>query len=75
MTCARRLKRVFRIDIEKCVKCGGAVQIIACIQDPNVIGRILDHLKRTGALTHDHPPQAPRAPPSTLFPNGATNLD
>ena len=32
MTWARRLKRVFRIDIEKCAHCGGAVTIIACIQ-------------------------------------------
>ena len=57
------------------VRCGGTVKIIACIQDPNVIGRILHHLKRTGALPGEHPPQAPRAPPSILFPNGATKLD
>jgi hypothetical protein len=75
MSWARRLKRVFRIDIEKCIHCAGAVKIIACIQDPDVIRRILDHLKRTGALTRQHPPQAPRAPPSTLFPSDATNLD
>jgi hypothetical protein len=42
MTWARRLKRVFRIDIQECVHCGGAVKIIACIQDPGVIRRILD---------------------------------
>jgi hypothetical protein len=52
-----------------------AMHVIACIQNPNVIGRILDHFQRTGALTREHPPQAPRAPPSTLFPNGAANLD
>ena len=75
MTWARRLKRVFRIDIERCGHCGGTVTIIACIQDPGVIRRILDHLQRTGTLTRDHSPQAPRAPPSTLFPNGASNLD
>jgi hypothetical protein len=75
MTWARRLKRVFRVDIEKCVHCGGAAKIIACIQNPNVIGRILDHLKRTGALTRDHPPQAPRAPPRDLFPSPTTKSD
>ena len=31
MTWAQRLKRVFRIDIEVCEHCGGAVRIIASI--------------------------------------------
>ncbi len=34
MTWAQRLKRVFNIDIETCPACGGAVRIIACIEDP-----------------------------------------
>ncbi len=33
------LIRVFKIDIETCVHCGGAVKIIACIEDPVVIGK------------------------------------
>ena len=37
MTWAQRLKRVFGIDIETCPACGGAVRIIACIEDPVVI--------------------------------------
>ncbi len=37
MTWAQRLKRVFNIDIETCSECGGAVKIIACIEDPVVI--------------------------------------
>ena len=41
MTWAQRLKRVFRIDIETCQGCGGAVRIIACIEDPVVIEKIL----------------------------------
>ena len=32
MTWAKRLKRVFNIDIETCSECGGAVKIIACIR-------------------------------------------
>ena len=75
MTWARRLKRVFRIDIEQCVHCGAAVKIIACIQDPHVIGRILDHLKRTSALGAGYLPQAPRAPPKALLPGGTFDLD
>lgn len=34
ITWARRLKRVFKIDVEVCEHCGGAVKIIACIQRP-----------------------------------------
>ena len=44
MTWAQRLKRVFNIDIETCSVCGGAVKIIACIEDPVVIAKILTHL-------------------------------
>ena len=44
MTWAQRLKRVFAIDIEKCQKCGGPVRIIASIEDPDVIQKILKHL-------------------------------
>jgi hypothetical protein len=40
MTWAQRLKRVFGIDIETCPACGGALQIIACIEDPVVIKKI-----------------------------------
>lgn len=45
MTWARRLKRVFNIDITECEKCKGPVKIIACIEDPVVIEKILAHLK------------------------------
>jgi hypothetical protein len=50
MTWAQRLKRVFDkaplgdIDIETCSECGGDVRIIASIEDPVVIQKILTHL-------------------------------
>ena len=44
MSWAQRLKRVFAIEIEKCEKCGGRVKIIACIEDPEVIEKIVKHL-------------------------------
>lgn len=45
MTWAQRLKRVFfGSDIETGLACGGAVRIIACIEDPDVIEKILTHL-------------------------------
>jgi len=44
MNWARRLQRVFRIDIEKCEHCGGRVKVIASIEDPDVIEQILRDL-------------------------------
>jgi hypothetical protein len=32
------------IDIEICRACGGTVRIIACIEDPQVVEKILTHL-------------------------------
>ena len=54
MTWAQRLKRVFNIDIEICRECGGAVKVIACIEDPVVIRKILDHLKEKGEYQDAH---------------------
>ena len=45
MTWAQRLKRVFNIDIETCRVCGGSMKVIACIEDPLVIKKILTHLR------------------------------
>jgi hypothetical protein len=54
MSWARLLKRVFAIDVEHCV-CGGELKIIAAIEDPVVIVRILRHL----GLPARAPPRAP----------------
>ncbi len=65
---AQRLKRVFNIDMETCSACGGTVKVIACIEDPAVIERILTHLdeKRASEIASRLPP--PRAPPqASLF--------
>ncbi|MCR4298389.1 MAG: hypothetical protein NUV75_06515 [Gallionella sp.] len=40
MTWSQQLKRVFNIDIETCRQGGGAVKVIACIDDPAVIEKI-----------------------------------
>jgi hypothetical protein len=61
MTWAQRLKRVFAIDIEKCEKCGGPVRIIASIEYPDVIQKILKHL----GLDQTEYPQN-RSPPAEL---------
>ena len=49
MTWAKRLKRVFNIEIETCGECGGDVRIIASIEDPAVILKILAHLDNTAS--------------------------
>ena len=65
MTWAQRLRRVFNIDLETCSECGGAVKIIASIEDPAVIKKILDHLQEKAALAGlDLLPEC-RAPPQT----------
>jgi hypothetical protein len=44
------LKRVFGIEIEGCARCGGALKIIASIEEPELIAKILWHLQSTGPL-------------------------
>lgn len=46
MSWARRLKRVFRNDIVTCARCGGRLRIIASIEEPQVIAKILAQLER-----------------------------
>jgi hypothetical protein len=66
MTWAQRLKRVFSIDVETCTHCGGAVKVIACVEDQEVIDKILSHLRKKGCLPlpSDVLPET-RAPPQT----------
>ena len=68
MTWAQRLKRVFAIEIEKCEQCGGPVRIIASVEDPDAIQKILKHLGLDQASQ-----QQIRSPPDTLF-NYSANL-
>jgi hypothetical protein len=46
MTWMQRLKRVFAIEIETCRRCGGKLKVVASIEDPALIERILAHLKQ-----------------------------
>jgi hypothetical protein len=51
MTWARRLKRVFGIEIERCVRCGGRLKVIASIEEPEPIERILAHRPKPPTIT------------------------
>ena len=67
LTWAQRLKRVFAIDIETCRQCGGRLRVIACIEQPEFIERILGHLGRvTGAVDPGHPSRAPPERPRLI---------
>src|SRR5690606_7547914 len=52
---------LFAIDIEVCRRCGGKLQVIASIEEPAVIARILDHLGRD--RESPDPANPSRAPP------------
>jgi hypothetical protein len=65
MSWAQRLKRVFGIEIDTCQRCGGNLRIIASIERPEFIARILAHLERTAPSQPNQPerPLGARAPP------------
>ncbi len=52
---AQLLKRVFAIDLTTCPQCGGPLTILAAIEDPAVIVKILAHL----GLPTRAPPRSP----------------
>ena len=64
MTWAQRLKRVFGIDVETCIRCGGKVKIVASVEEPNAIRAILAHFDKHGALENAHYRPRPRGPPA-----------
>ena len=60
MSWAQRLRRVFAIDIETCRQCGGHLRVIASIEQPAVIERIVKHLRHTAEpVDPAHPSRAP----------------
>ena len=81
MTWAQRLKRVFGIDVNTCIQCGGAVRIVANIEEPTAIRAIhpqgvihaarghpcLAHFAKHGALEETHYRPRPRGPPAVAM--------
>lgn len=66
MTWAQRLKRVFTIDIEVGTPCGGPVRVVACIEAPAVIQKILTHLKEKAEPQEPNRLPESRAPPVSM---------
>lgn len=58
----QRLKRVFSIDIESCPKCGGKLRVIACIEEPELIRKILQHVQARKDGTELEARGPPRVP-------------
>ena len=62
MSWARRLKRVFGVEI--CTRCGGQLKIIASIEEPQLIEKILSHLERAAPEQYQSElPLGARGPP------------
>jgi hypothetical protein len=65
---ARRLKRVFGIEIEQCARCGGRLKVIASIEEAELIERILAHRRERSGEEASMVPVGARAPPQgSLF--------
>jgi hypothetical protein len=65
---ARRLKRVFGIEIEQCLRCGGRLKVIASIEEPELIERILAHRRERGEEAAPAVSLGARGPPqASLF--------
>jgi hypothetical protein len=59
------MRRAFAADVLSCPKCGGRMVVLATIEDPAVVRRILTHL---GLSTAAGEPLAARAPPGAEEP-------
>ncbi len=53
------LRRTFEIDVLACPECGGRLRLLATIEDPAVIRKILSHL----GIAAERPRPAPARPP------------
>jgi hypothetical protein len=67
MIWARRLKRVFGIEIEQCARCGGRLKVIASIEEPELIVRILAHRREWGEESAPTAALGARAPPQVAL--------
>jgi len=59
---AELLRRIFEVEPLECPRCGQSMRIVAFITEPQVIDRIVDHLRRNAAARcrSRAPPRAAR---------------
>jgi hypothetical protein len=55
------LKRVFKIDVLQCDKCGARCKVLAVLTDPSVVAKFLEAV---GESTHTPTPTPARGPPA-----------
>jgi len=65
-TWANLMRRAFDLDVLACPRCGGRMSLIATIDDPRVIRKILGHLGLATEVPQPRPSRSPPAP-SDLF--------
>ncbi len=56
---ARLIRKVYEADPRECPKCHGPMRIIALINDPPVVRRILEHLGRWQPEAMERSPPVP----------------
>ena len=59
---AELMQRSFGFDVLACPRCGGRLELIALIEDPAVIRRILSHLGLPTAVPAARPARPPPLP-------------
>lgn len=57
---ARMIRRIFEVDPLLCPDCGGEMKVIAVLTDPEVVDRILRHIKAKQEKEQEQAPPAPR---------------
>ena len=69
-TWARLIRKVYEADPLVCPKCKGPMRVIALIDDPGVVRRILEHLGRWAPEPSERgpPAQAPDWPRNAVIP-------
>ena len=69
-TWARLIRKVYEADRLVCPECKGPMRVIALIDDPGVVRRILEHLGRwvPEPAERGPPAQAPDWPPNAVIP-------
>ena len=59
---AELMQRSFGFDVFACARCGDRLELIALIEDPKVIGRILSHLGLPTEVPAARPARSPPLP-------------
>lgn len=56
--------RVFGLAVLACPRCGGRLRLIATVEDPTVVGKILAHLGLLHPVAYRAGPAFPRSAPA-----------